>query len=105
MDTVVSTWTLCSVTDLGKVLQEVSRVLRSGGTFVFVDHGASPNKYMHVAQSLSTLVTKHFTGNCHYNREIAKMIKEAGFHIKSMSHPPEKGSPLIYNFQGVATLE
>ncbi len=103
VDTVVSTWTLCSVSDLKQVLREVSRVLRREGKFIFIEHGSSPKKPLHVVQQLLTVVTKHFTGNCHYDREIEKSIREAGFTIEEMRHPKERYKPLIYNYRGVAT--
>ena len=104
IDTVVSTWTLCSVKDLKQVLTEIARVLKPEGRFIFVDHGASPKTYLKVIQTLFTSVSKYFTGNCHCDRRIEDMIKEAGFHIQSISHPSEQGHPLIYNYQGIATL-
>ncbi len=103
IDTVVSTWTLCSVNDPKKVLQEIKHVIKPDGKFIFVDHGASPRTMLRAIQTLSTSVTKHFTGNCHYNRQLEKLIKEAGFTIEKMEHPTERFKPLIYNYQGVAT--
>lgn len=102
VDTAVSTWTLCSVKDLKKVLNEVARVLRPRGKFIFADHGASPSGGIHAAQTLFTSVTKYFTGNCHYDRQIEVKIKEADFEITQMKHPTEKFKPLIYNYQGIA---
>lgn len=103
VDTVVSTWTLCSVADLRKALSEVARVLRTGGRFAFADHGASPHAGIHFAQRFFTPLTKHFTGNCHYDRDIERALREAGFDIKEMCHPHDERSPLVYNYQGVAT--
>jgi len=102
VDTAVSTWTLCSVNDPRKVLQEIKRVLKPEGKFVFVDHGASSNTTIRAIQTISTSVTKYFTGNCHYNRPLEKLIKEAGFTIEKMKHPAERFKPLIYNYQGIA---
>lgn len=101
VDTAVSTWTLCSVEDANQVLKEVARVLRPGGKFLFADHGASPHPHVRGLQTFFTAITKHFTGNCHYDRSIEQMIEEAGFAIESMEHPREL-KPLVYNYQGVA---
>ena len=102
VDTVVSTWTLCSVNDPQKVLRELMRVLHPQGRFIFVDHGASSSGAIHVVQKILTSVTKHFTGNCHYDRSIEKLIREAGFKVQNMQHPKERLKPLIYNYQGIA---
>jgi ubiquinone/menaquinone biosynthesis C-methylase UbiE len=103
IDTVVSTWTMCSVTDPAKVLQEIKRVLKPTGRFIFVDHGASPNGGMRAIQTGLTTITKYFTGNCHYDRPLDQLITEAGFTIAKMSHPLGRGKPLIYQYRGVAT--
>lgn len=103
VDTVVSTWTLCSVSDPRKVLTEVKRVLRPQGNFIFVDHGASPNLFLQIIQTGLTSITKYFTGNCHYDRKIEELMREVGFNIKKIEHPREKFKPLIYNYQGIAT--
>jgi ubiquinone/menaquinone biosynthesis C-methylase UbiE len=91
------------VSDPKKVLSEIARVLRPQGLFIFVDHGASPNTGFRLVQTALTSITKYFTGNCHYNRKLEKLIKEAGFEIKKMEHPRERFKPLIYNYQGQAT--
>lgn len=103
VDTVVSTWTMCSVTNPNKVLREIKRVLRPQGNFVFADHGASPNTICYFIQRAFTCVIKYFNGNCHYDRNIEALIKEAGFSIKNIEYPKEKFNPLIYNYQGIAT--
>lgn len=102
VDTVVSTWTLCSVTDPKKVLDEIARVLRPQGLFIFAEHGASHSSVIHVSQTFLTSITKYFTGNCHYNRSIKKLIRNAGFTIQKMEHPHQQWKPLMYHYQGVA---
>lgn len=103
VDTVVSTWTMCSVSDPRKVLSEIRRVLTRGGKFIFADHGASPNRLTRIVQTVSTSVTKHFTGNCHYNRQLERLMREAGFSIERMRNSTERLQPLMYNYQGIAT--
>lgn len=103
VDTVVSTWTLCSVIEPKKVLQEIKRVLRPQGKFLFVDHGASPHPGVLLAQRAITSVTKNLTGNCHFDREIEGLVREAGFSMQKVKHPRERFKPLIYNYQGIAT--
>lgn len=105
VDTAVSTWTLCSVSDPLQVLKEIARILRPGGTFVFVDHGASPGTLTRSAQTVLTHLTKHFAGNCHLDRNIQTLIEDAGLHITEMSHPTELSRPLAYNYQGVAVVK
>ncbi|HRH26461.1 MAG TPA: class I SAM-dependent methyltransferase [Candidatus Paceibacterota bacterium] len=102
IDTVVSTWTLCSVTDLPQVLKEISRVLKPTGKFIFADHGVSPLKITHIIQTCFTFLTKHFTGNCHYDRNIKEMIVQAGFSFEKIDCSQEKSKPLIYNYIGIA---
>ncbi len=102
VDTVVSTWTLCSVNDPEKVLKELARVLRPDGRFIFVEHGACSTPFLHTVQTALTFVTKHFTGNCHYDRSMEKLIREAGFKIQKMEHPKKRYKPLMYNYQGYA---
>src|SRR3989338_10496388 len=87
VDTVISTWTLCSVAVPRKVLSEVARVLKPQGKFVFVDHGASPHFGILILQMAFTSVNKYFTGNCHHDRQIEKLIIEAGLDIKKIKYP------------------
>ncbi len=103
VDTVVSTWTLCSVENPAKVLQEIKRVLRPGGRFLFVDHRASSSLFIRAIQKVLTPITKHFTGNCHMDRDIARLVREAGFKVDIIFHPNEDFKPLVFNYQGIGT--
>lgn len=102
LDAAVSTWTLCSVRDSKKVLKEIFRVLKPGGRFVFVDHGASPKRGVRVLQKVYTAIAKYFTGNCHCDREIEKLIKDAGFSVEKIKYFNQPGKPLMYNYMGTA---
>lgn len=104
IDTVVSTWTMCSVNDPAKVLKEIRRVLKPSGKFVFVDHGASSNPFYRAIQTVSTPISKHFTGNCHLDRDIVKLVRAAGFEITNLEQFPERYKPLLFNSRGIATI-
>jgi len=102
IDTVVSTWSLCSILDLPRVLKEMKRVLKPGGRFLFVEHGQSSKRMNAVVQKWFTKVSRHFTGNCHLDRKIDDYIIDVGFSIESIEMIPEEGRPLMFSYQGVA---
>ncbi len=102
IDTVVSTWTLCSVANLSQTLSEIKRILKPTGVFIFVDHGASPRYFVRFIQTIWTLLMRHFTGNCHHNRHISDALTKAGFTIEHITCSAEPRSILIYNYEGIA---
>ena len=65
VDTVVSTWTLCSVGDPSRALDEVRRVLKPGGRFLFIEHGAAPDPRVRAWQDRLTPWWRRVAGNCH----------------------------------------
>jgi ubiquinone/menaquinone biosynthesis C-methylase UbiE len=81
IDSVVMTWTLCSVASPGRVLAEARRVLRPGGTLIFVEHGRAPEAAVRRWQDRLTPVWRRLAGGCHLNRPIDDLIREAGFAI------------------------
>ncbi len=80
-DTVLATYTLCSVKAVERVLAEARRVLRPGGTFLFCEHGLSPDGDVARWQRRIDPVWKHIAGNCHLSRPVAKTIAANGFAI------------------------
>ena len=102
IDTVVSTWSLCSVADPAKALKEIHRVLKPGGKFLFVEHGQSPKKLNSIAQNMLTPITKLYAGNCHLDRKIDDYIKKSGLVIETIEMVPEKNRPLMFSYIGVA---
>ncbi len=102
IDTVVSTWVLCSVPNPQKALKEITRVLKPGGRFIFVEHGRTDNKFFAFIQFLLTPVTRKFTGNCHLDRKIDDLIFMAGFVFEDIEKLPEEGRPLMFSYRGVA---
>jgi ubiquinone/menaquinone biosynthesis C-methylase UbiE len=68
IDTVVTTWTMCSIPVLERALQEMRRVLKPGGRLLFVEHGRAPEPRVRWWQDHLSPVWKRFSGGCHLNR-------------------------------------
>ncbi len=102
VDTVLSTWVLCSISDPSQALKEVARVLKPDGKFIFVEHGLAQNKFFAALQHLVTPLIKKFTGNCHLDRKIDGLITQAGFVFNSIKMSPESGRPLMFSYRGEA---
>jgi ubiquinone/menaquinone biosynthesis C-methylase UbiE len=81
VDTVVTTWTLCSIPDAALALTEMRRVLRPNGKLLFVEHGMAPDSNVRRWQDWLTPAWKRISGGCHLNRPISTMIEAAGFRI------------------------
>ena len=87
LDAVVSTLVLCSVTDPQKVLQEIRRVLKPGGRFVFIEHVAAPaNTGRRFRQKLIKPLWKPLADGCHPDRETWATIEQAGFSDVHIDH-------------------
>ena len=106
IDTVVITWTLCSVRNVSAALREAKRVLRSDGRLIFIEHGLSPDSSVAIWQNRLTPVWKHFTGGCRLNRKTDALITEAGFRIGELQSGYLAGPrALTYTYQGLAYPE
>ena len=81
VDTVVTTWTLCSIPDAAMALTEMRRVLRPNGKLLFVEHGMAPDRNVRRWQDWLTPAWKRISGGCHLNRPISPMVESAGFRI------------------------
>jgi ubiquinone/menaquinone biosynthesis C-methylase UbiE len=103
IDTVVLTWTLCSIADPQRALQEMKRVLKASGRLIFVEHGRAPDAGVVVWQDRLTPLWKRIGGGCHLNRKIDEIIKGAGFHIPELTTSYIPGPrPMTYMYQGIA---
>lgn len=79
IDTVISTWTLCTIPHAATALGEMRRVLRPGGRLLFVEHGLAPDQSIRKWQNGLTPAWRLLSGGCHLNRPIQTMIEGAGF--------------------------
>jgi SAM-dependent methyltransferase len=84
VDTVVSTFTLCTVPSVAEVIRGIGRVLRPGGNFIFFEHGLSPDPRIQRWQRWSEPIPRWVFEGCHVTRDIPSLITQAGFNIELM---------------------
>jgi ubiquinone/menaquinone biosynthesis C-methylase UbiE len=103
VDTVVTTWTLCTIPDAARALAEMHRVLRPGGTLLFVEHGRAPEPAVERWQDRLDPLWSRFAGGCHLNRRIDDLISGSGFRIEDLENARLPG-PRTHTFlyQGCA---
>ena len=103
VDTVILTWTLCSIPDPVAALREMRRVLAPGGTLRFVEHGLSPLPRVRSWQKKLTPIWRRFAGGCHLDRKVDDLLRDAGFEISELRTEYAPGPrPLTYMYTGCA---
>src|SRR5690554_621556 len=104
VDTVLLTFTLCTIPDWHTALLQMKRVLKPGGELLFVEHGKSPDTSTLKWQNRITTGWKLLAGGCHLNRDIASMIRETGFTITELENLYIPKAPKIagYIYKGRA---
>lgn len=105
VDTVVTTWTLCSIHDVEAALREMRRVLKPSGQLLFVEHGTSPDERVRRWQDRLTPLWKRLAGGCHLNRPIRELLERSGFGIERIDTGYMKGpKPMTFIYEGRARL-
>jgi SAM-dependent methyltransferase len=104
VDTIVSTFTLCTLPGVLEALQSVGRVLKPDGKFIFFEHGLSPDPPVQRWQKRSEPLFRWAFEGCHVTRDIPSLIGKGGFNIEQMESGylapfPKSGS---YCWWGVA---
>ena len=103
MDTVVMTWTLCSIPDPLAALREMRRVLKPHGKLLFVEHGLSPESGIERWQHRLTPIWCRVAGGCHLDRKMDDLIRAAGFDILRLRTEYANGPrPMTYMYLGCA---
>jgi SAM-dependent methyltransferase len=104
IDTVVTTWTLCSIPDLDRAFLEMRRVLRPGGQLLLVEHGLAPDEKVRRWQHRLTPLWKGLAGGCHLDRPIADLVEGVGFRMKRLRTGYMEGpKPMTFMYEGVAS--
>ena len=103
-DTVVTTWTLCSIPEVGKALREMRRVLKPGGRYVFIEHGRADEDATARWQDRINPVWNRMCDGCNINRKIDRLVEEGGFEMERLDRFRASGPGIVAQmYRGVAT--
>jgi ubiquinone/menaquinone biosynthesis C-methylase UbiE len=104
MDTVVVTFTLCTIPDPGRALAEMRRVLKPTGALLFAEHGAAPDEAVRKWQRWLNPFWRRVGGGCHLDRDIPALIEGHGFAIERIEAGYQPKTPRFagFNFVGAA---
>jgi ubiquinone/menaquinone biosynthesis C-methylase UbiE len=84
MDTIVMTWTGCSIPEVGTAFGDMRRVLKPGGRLLFVEHGRAPEPGVARWQDRLDPFWRRLSGGCHLNRKIDDLLSDAGFRVDQL---------------------
>lgn len=104
VDTVVVTYTFCSIPDVQQALTGIARVMKPGATMLFCEHGLAPDAKVARWQGRIEPLWKRIAGGCHLCRPIPDMLTQGGFRVEGLETMYLPGTPksLGYNYWGRA---
>lgn len=103
IDTVVTTWSLCSIPDAGAALREMRRVLKPGGKLLFIEHGRSFDANVRKWQDRLNPIWRKIAGGCNLNRPIEDLVRAADFEIEEIDTCYIPGPrPMTFQYEGWA---
>ncbi|WP_328716431.1 class I SAM-dependent methyltransferase [Halomonas elongata] len=105
VDTVVLTYTLCTIPDWHRALEQIRRVLKPNGRLLFCEHGMAPDEAVRQWQDRADPWWGRMAGGCHLNRAIPDLIERTGFGIQDLEagYLPKVPKFVGFHFRGVAT--
>jgi ubiquinone/menaquinone biosynthesis C-methylase UbiE len=102
-DSIVCTFTLCTISDAVAALKEMRRVLKPAGRLLFCEHGLAPEATVAHWQRRLTPYWKPLAGGCHLDRDIPALLAAGGFHVRQLQTGYLKGpKPMTYVYSGWA---
>ena len=104
-DSVVMTWTLCTIAEPGRALAEIRRVLKPGGQVVFAEHGEAPDAGIARWQARLNPMWNAMAGGCNLNRQIVPLYEDNGYAFADITQGYLPGPKIAtYTFRGLAKL-
>lgn len=106
VDSILLTYTLCTIPDWLTALQQMRRVLKPGGRLVFTEHGEAPDEGVLKWQNRINPVWRKFAGGCNLNRKIPRLLTDSGFSVDQLDAMYLPSTPKLfgYNYWGVAGI-
>ncbi len=103
-DGAVSCWTLCSIADVDRAIDEIRRVLRPRGRFFILEHGLSREPSIQRWQHRLTPLQKRLGDGCHLNRDMKDLVESRGFQFIELEEAYQEKAPRIfgYFYRGIA---
>ena len=102
-DTILITYTLCTIPDAVNAIKEARKILKSDGKLIFCEHGRAPDKNILAWQNRMNPIWKQLGGGCNLNRPIPELIERGGFKISTLKSEYISNVKFVsYNYRGVA---